>query len=131
VKNLSLAILVFAAGLASAQSSAPASNTTVSAPTVSRTIKAMHYRLQGGSTKVDFRGTDLMQRGSGEAKVEGKKVNFEIDVKFQGMEDATKFGLEFLTYVLWAVSPEGRPVNLGEVTLDKSGSAHTKAFTDL
>jgi len=131
VKNLSLAILVIASVLASAQTSAPASNTTVSAPTVSRTIKAMHYRLQGGSTKVDFRGTDLMQRGSGEAKVEGKKVNFEIDVKFQGMEDATKFGLEFLTYVLWAVSPQGRPVNLGEVTLDKSGSVHIKAFTDL
>ncbi len=133
MKNLSLAILVFAAALASAQTSAPASNTTATAsvPTVSRTIKAMHYRLQGGSTKVDFRGTDLMQRGSGEAKVEGKKVNFEIDVKFQGMEDATKFGLEFLTYVLWAVSPQGRPVNLGEVTLDKSGNAHVKAFTDL
>ena len=133
MKNLSLAILVFAAALASAQTSAPASTMTATAsvPTVSRTIKAMHYRLQGGSTKVDFRGTDLMQRGSGEAKVEGKKVNFEIDVKFQGMEDATKFGLEFLTYVLWAVSPQGRPVNLGEVTLDKSGSAHIKAFTDL
>jgi len=135
VKNLSLAVLVLAAvAFASAQTSAPAttsSATTASAPTVSRTIKAMHYRLQGGSTKVDFRGTDLLQRASGEAKVEGKKVNFEIEVKFQGMEDATKFGLEFLTYVLWAVSPQGRPVNLGEVTLDKSGNAHMKAFTDL
>ena len=51
-------------------------------PTVSRTTKAMHYRLQGGTTKVDFRGTDLLQRASGEAKVEGKKTNFEIDAKF-------------------------------------------------
>ena len=58
---------------------------------------------------MDFRGTDLLQRASGEAKVEGKKTNFEIDAKFQGMEDATKFGLEFLTYVAWAVSPQGRP----------------------
>jgi len=133
VKKLSVVIIVFvcaAAALASAQTADPAA-TTGSTPTVSRTIKAMHYRLQGGSTKVDFQGTDLLRGASGEAKVEGKKVNFEIDAKFQGMQDATKFGLEFLTYVLWAVSPEGRPVNLGEVTLDKSGNAHMKAFTDL
>ena len=74
------------------QTSASASAT---APTVSRTTKAMHYRLQGGSTKVDFQGTDLLQRATGEAKVEGKKTNFEIEAKFQGMEDATKFGLEY------------------------------------
>jgi outer membrane protein OmpA-like peptidoglycan-associated protein len=91
----------------------------------------MHYRLQGGSMKVDFQGSDLLRRASGEAKVEGKKTNFEIDAKFQGIEDATKFGLEYLTYVLWAVSPQGRPVNLGELTLDKNGNAHVKAFTDL
>ncbi len=86
--------------------------------------------MQGGSTKIDFQGTDLLQRASGEARVEGKKTNFQIEVKFQGLEDATKFGLEYLTYVLWAVSPQGRPVNLGEVTLDH-GNAHLKAFTDL
>ena len=99
--------------------------------TVSRVTKAMHYRLQGGSAKVEFHGTDLLQPASGEAKVEGKKTNFEIDAKFQGLEDATKFGLEYLTYVLWAVSPQGRPVNLGELTLDHNGSARVKAFTDL
>src|SRR5579863_2423146 len=156
VKNLSLAIIAFAAAsLATAQNqpapslspSAPtasaqagssatstslaATSTAPSATTVSRTTKAVHYRLQGGTTKVDFRGTDLLQRASGEARVEGKKTNFEIDVRFQGVEDATKFGLEFLTYVAWAVSPEGRPVNLGELNLDHSGNAHVKAFTDL
>ncbi len=137
VKNLSLslAISVFAlATLVSAQTqnavSAPTSAPTT-ASTVSRTTKAVHYRLQGGTTKVDFRGTDLLQRASGEAKVEGKKTNFEIDAKFQGLEEATKFGLEFLTYVAWAVSPQGRPVNLGELTLDHSGNAHVKAYTDL
>ena len=91
----------------------------------------MHYRIQGGSANVSFHGTDLSQRAAGEAKVEGKKVNFEIEAKFQGFEDATKFGLEYLTYVLWAVSPEGRPVNLGELTLDHHGSAQIKAFTDM
>jgi outer membrane protein OmpA-like peptidoglycan-associated protein len=96
-----------------------------------RTTMAMHYRLQGGSAKIDFRATDMLQNASGEARVEGKKTNFEIDAKFQGVEDATKFGLEYLTYVLWAVSPQGRPVNLGELTLDHNGNARVKAFTDL
>ncbi len=138
MKNLSLAVAVFAvATLAFAQApntsaaSAASVATPASANTVSRTTKAVHYRLQGGTTKVDFQGTDLLQRASGEAKVEGKKTNFEIDAKFQGLEDATKFGLEFLTYVAWAVSPEGRPVNLGELTLDHNGNAHLKAYTDL
>ena len=138
MKNLSLAVAVFSvATLAFAQApntsgaSAASGAAPASASTVSRTTKAVHYRLQGGTTKVDFQGTDLLQRASGEAKVEGKKTNFEIDAKFQGLEDATKFGLEFLTYVAWAVSPEGRPVNLGELTLDHSGSAHLKAYTDL
>src|SRR5262249_6343869 len=123
VYKFSLA-LCFLVALSPAQTPAPAS-------TVSRTTKAMHYRLQGGSAKVEFHGTDLLQGATGEAKVEGKKTNFEIDAKFVGMEDATKFGLEYLTYVLWAVSPQGRPVNLGEVSLDHNGNAHVKAFTDL
>ncbi len=142
MRNLSLAI-VFAATTAftqtvSAPVSAPTANTaqapasagSIATPTVSRTTKAVHYRLQGGSTKVDFHGTDLLEHATGEARVEGKKTHFLIDVKFQGMEDATKFGLEYLTYVLWAVSPQGRPVNLGEVTLEH-GNAHLKATTDL
>jgi outer membrane protein OmpA-like peptidoglycan-associated protein len=133
VNNLFLAI-VLAASFSSAQT-APTVQTAAPVPatatsTVSRTTQAVHYRLQGGTTKVDFRGTDLLQHASGEARVEGKKTNFQIEVKFQGLEDATKFGLEYLTYVLWAVSPQGRPVNLGEVTLEK-GNAHLKAFTDL
>ena len=133
--------IVFAASTAFTQTvsaPAPTANTPQAAapaaeaatPTVSRTTKAVHYRLQGGSTKVDFHGTDLLEHASGEARVEGKKTNFVIDAKFQGMEDATKFGLEYLTYVLWAVSPQGRPVNLGEVTLEH-GNAHLKASTDL
>jgi outer membrane protein OmpA-like peptidoglycan-associated protein len=122
----------------SAQTAAPTASATPTTapaaapvPTISRTIKAMHYRLQGGQTRVDFHGTDDLRSASGEAKVEGKKTNFEIDAKFDGLEDATKFGLEYLTYVLWAVSPQGRPVNLGELYVDKHGNAQLKAFTDL
>jgi outer membrane protein OmpA-like peptidoglycan-associated protein len=130
VKKLCLALIFCAATMVSAQTqtSFPA---TATLATVSRTTKAVHYRLQGGQTKVDFQGTDLLQRASGDAKVEGKKTNFEIEVKFQGLEDATKFGLEYLTYVLWAVSPQGRPLNLGELSLDHHGNANVKAYTDL
>ncbi len=139
MKRLSLATLFAfaAAALSVAQTSSANSSANVfptaspSVSTVSRTTRAVHYRLQGGQAKVEFRGTDLLQRASGEAKVEGKKTNFAIEVKFAGLEDATKFGLEYLTYVLWAVSPEGRPVNLGELSLDHHGNAQVKAFTDL
>src|SRR5690348_3290404 len=120
---------VAALGCAQAQTSSTAFPSATA--TVSRTSKAMHYRLQGGSTKVDFQGTDLLQGATGEAKIEGKKTNFQIEAKFQGFEDATKFGLEYLTYVLWAVSPQGRPVNLGELTLDHHGNAQVKAHTDM
>jgi outer membrane protein OmpA-like peptidoglycan-associated protein len=129
VKNLLLAI-VFCAAAAFAQTVPAPQAAPAASQTVTRTTQAVHYRLQGGMTKIDFQGTDLLQRATGEAKVEGKKTNFQIEVKFQGLEDATKFGLEYLTYVLWAVSPQGRPVNLGEVYLEK-GNAHLKAFTDL
>lgn len=143
VKKTFLAIMFVlgAAAVAAAQTPAAASapfpqataitgDAVAAGPTVSRTTKAVHYRLQGGSAKVDFQGTDLLQGASGEARVEGKKTNFQIEAKFQNVQDATKFGLEYLTYVLWAVSPEGRPVNLGEVSLEH-GNAHIKAFTDL
>ena len=131
MKNIALAIFVFAAAtLSFAQTPTPVSPNTP-ATTVSRTTKATHYRLQGGSTKVDFQGTDLLRGATGEARVDGKKTNFEIEAKFQNLEEATKFGLEFLTYVAWAVSPQGRPVNLGELSLDHNGNAHIKAYTDL
>jgi outer membrane protein OmpA-like peptidoglycan-associated protein len=97
---------------------------------VSRTTKAVNYRRAGGSTKIDFQGTELMQQASGEAKVQNKGNRIEIDAKFLGLDEATKFGLEYLTYVLWAVSPQGRAVSLGEVVL-KNGSGEVKAITDM
>jgi len=82
---------------------------------VARTVQAVNYRHRDGSTKVDFRGTSLMPDGSGEAKVNSKAGRLEIDAEFKHVRDANYFGPEYLTYVLWAVTPEGRPVNLGEV----------------
>src|SRR5216683_7214129 len=96
---------------------------------VSRTAKAVTYR-RGGVAKVSLRGTNLMPGSTGEAQVENKGNRVEIDVKFEGMEQATKFGFEYLTYALWAISPQGRAVNLGEVQV-RNGSAQVKAITDM
>jgi outer membrane protein OmpA-like peptidoglycan-associated protein len=115
------ASLCFSVFLAAAQQ--PSSN-------VFRTIKAVNYRLRGDTIKVDLHGTELMSNASGEAKVTGKKSNVEIDAHFENLDDPTKFGLEYLSLVLWAVSPEGRAVNLGELVLDHNNS-HVKAYTEM
>ena len=100
------------------------------APPVSRTTKAVNYRKTSGSTKIALHGTELMQQSSGEAEVKNKNGRIEIEAKFAGFDEATKFGLEYLTYVLWAISPQGRAVNLGELEL-KSGTGKVKAITEL
>src|SRR3989475_9406733 len=97
---------------------------------VSRTTKAVNYRHRGGSTKVDLEGTELMLEARGEARVESKTGRLEINAKLERMQPANKFGLEYLTYVLWAITPEGRANNLGEVVLD-NGKSEMHATTDL
>jgi len=130
------AATVFAQAPPATKAQSPAAAPQASAPgaqasgTVSRTTKAVNYRRAGGSTKIDFSGTELMQGASGEAKVDSKSNRMEIEAKFVGFDEATKFGLEYLTYVLWAVSPQGRAVNLGEIAL-KNGSGQVKAITDM
>src|SRR5947207_7134440 len=111
---LSLTALVCCASLLSAQSQSASASASTPASPVSRTTKAVHYRA-GGSLKTAFQATELLPGSSGEAKVEAKKTNIAIDAKFLGVEEATKVGVEYLTYVLWAVSPEGGAGRLGEV----------------
>src|SRR5918992_303774 len=80
---------------------------------VSKTAKAINYRHRSGATKVDFRGTALMPEARGEAKVESKQGYIEVEVEFDDInKPASQFGPEYLTYVMWAVSPEGRATNL-------------------
>jgi len=98
---------------------------------VSRSTKAVNYRHRGGATKIDFAGTALQPKAYGEAKVETKKGYTEIEVEFDDLEPATKFGPEFLTYVLWAVSPEGRASNLGEIVLDRTADGKLNVTTEL
>ena len=104
--------------------------TQISTPTIARTIRAVNYRRASGATKVTFQGTELMQGGSAEAKVENKNGRMEIEMQVTGLLDATKFGLEYLAYVFWAVSPQGRAQNLGEVVV-KHGTGQLKALTDM
>jgi outer membrane protein OmpA-like peptidoglycan-associated protein len=133
----STAILAFSLGPAlapaSAQTSAPTQNSAApvaNAAAVSHTTKAMNYRRAKGATEVSFQGTKLMPTAAGEAKVELKNNRMSIEAKFARLDDATKFGLQYLTYVFWAVSPEGRAENLGEITL-KNGEAEIKADTSM
>lgn len=123
----SLALIgVLGLHVGSASGQAPANRSSA----VFRTAKAITYGRGSGALIVSFRGTDLMPKGFGKARVENKGNRVEIDAKFRGMEDATKFGFEYLTYVLWAISPQGRAVNLGEVQI-KNGSAKVKAITEM
>ena len=98
---------------------------------VSRSLEAVNYEHRGGPTPIDFQGTVLMPKSKGTAIVESHRGSVAIDAKFEHLEAPTRFGREYLTYVLWAISPEGRPKNLGEVLVDSSDHAHLKVTTDL
>lgn len=93
----------------------------------SRTIEAVNYAHRGESTKVDLAGTNLMPAADGWAKVENKRGNLAVTAEFGNLDKPTAFGGEYLTYVMWAISPEGRAVNLGEVLV--GGNHRSKLHT--
>ncbi|MCU1296928.1 MAG: OmpA/MotB domain protein [Acidobacteriaceae bacterium] len=96
---------------------------------VSRSTQAVDYRRKG-NTKVDLKGTDLMPSADGEAKVESRSGRIQINAELSHVRPANNFGLAYMTYVLWAITPEGRPRNLGEFLLhDEKGSL--QVTTDL
>jgi len=98
---------------------------------VGRTTKAINYNHRSGSTRIGFRGTQLMPDAHGEAKVESKQGVIKIDAEMENLGPATQFGPEYLTYVMWAVTPEGRATNVGEVLLNRSGKTKLDATTEL
>lgn len=95
---------------------------TITINVVERSTKAVNYEHRGGSTTIDFAGTPLMPAARGEAKVESKQGYMEVEVEFDDLQSATRFGPEYLTYVLWAITPEGRATNMGEVILNGTKS---------
>ena len=115
------------------QSSTPAQDGPVPVfrvTVVGHTTPAINYRPRKGDTKVDFRGTPLLPFAVGEAEVGGKKGYIDIEAKFEKLAAPTQFGPEYLTYVLWAITPEGRSTNLGEVQVDDS-EARVHVTTEL
>ena len=83
-----------------------------------RTTKSISYQHRNGPTKIDFGGTPLMPNAHGEAKVEGEKGYIKIQAMFRNLPEANQFGTEYLTYVLWAISPEGSVSNICEILRD-------------
>src|SRR5438445_5057765 len=82
---------------------------------VSRTTKAINYNHRNGSTPIDFRGTELMPAARGHATVDSKMGSTKIETRLEKMTPASQYGPEYMTYVLWAITPEGRANNLGEI----------------
>ena len=118
-------VLCCAVSIAAAQSdqNVPASDVTT------KSVVAIGYKIGGGGTKVDLEGTDLMSQAIGEARVEAKSGVTKIDVTLRNMEQPSKLGAEFLTYVLWAVTPDGRSGNIGEILVNKNGEAKLSTTT--
>jgi outer membrane protein OmpA-like peptidoglycan-associated protein len=98
---------------------------------ISRNVQAVNYQHRSGSSKLDFAGTDLMPSANGVAQINSKRGSIAIEAEFGDLQKPTTFGNEYLTYVLWAISPEGRAVNLGEVLLGGNHRSKLNVTTDL
>lgn len=96
---------------------------------IARTTHAIDYR-SGATTAVDFAGTDLMPELSGKAKIISKRGLTDIHVDVEHLKPANSVDLAYLTYVLWAISPEGEPKNIGEL-IEHNGKASLHTTTDL
>ena len=97
---------------------------------IGRDIPAINYFNRTGSTKIGFEGTSLLPRAKGRATVDNGKGNATIDARFENLPPANTFGPEYLTYVLWAITPDGRPSSLGEILPDGT-KASVKLTTNM
>ena len=93
---------------------------------VQRALRAVNFQRNAGATRVNLKGTILLPNADGDAKVEVKNGYTEIDANFHKLDPPTQFGTEFLTYVLWAITPDGHSINLGEVIANGSNKAHMR-----
>jgi outer membrane protein OmpA-like peptidoglycan-associated protein len=97
---------------------------------IGRTTAAINYRPRRGDTRVDMAGTALLPLARGSAKVAGEQGYMKIEARFEELAPASRFGREYLTYVLWAITPEGRATNLGEIQVDDT-DAKVEVTTEL
>jgi outer membrane protein OmpA-like peptidoglycan-associated protein len=98
---------------------------------VEKSTVAISYRHRSGWTKVDLHGTPLAPESSGHADVNSRPGYIEAKTDMKHLQAAWRYGPEYLTYVLWAITPEGRAKNLGEVVLNNDGDSHLDVTTDL
>ena len=98
---------------------------------IQRNVDSVNYQYRSGPTKIDFRGTVLLPAAKGDATIDPQKGRTQIDAKFEGLAAPQRFGPEYLAYVLWAVTPDGRSHNLGEILPNGSDHAHLPVTTDL
>ena len=122
-------LIAFAAcvGMLAAQ---PPQNPTFRVTVVSRTIKAINYHHRSGATRIGFRGTPLMPKASGDARVDSRPGSTKIETHLAHLSPPNQYGPEYLTFVLWAVTPEGRATNVGEL-VPEGDHADLLSTTDL
>jgi hypothetical protein len=118
-------------GLSAGDAHAQTNQELPQSATITKSVTAFGYEVGGGSTKVDLKATELMPEASGWAKVEikAKAGRSSIEVQMKGLKPPSVLGAEFLTYVLWVVTPEGRTGNTGEILLNKNGEGKLTATT--
>ena len=132
VIGITLSLSAFAQTNSQTTAVEPMSHTpTFRVTVVSRTVPAVNYQHRSGPTHMDFAGTDLMPSADGWAKINSKRGSIEIEAEFGNLQAPTAFGTEYLTYILWAISPEGRAVNLGEVLVGGNHRSKVNVTTDL
>ncbi len=132
--RLAVAILWLACGtvmMAQVQTKTTETPGRTAGDVVTRSTNAVGYTVGGGSTGINLKGTDLLPQAMGEAKVEAKQGATTVELKCKGLASPTKFGSEFLTYVMWAISPEGRAANMGELSVNENGEGTRKSSTPM
>ncbi len=138
MRSLNRKMVAFAAllvwlfvGLSGGPAAAQADREVPASQVITKSVSAVGYEVGGGSTKVDLKATELMPQANGVAKVEAKTKagRTKVEVELKGMTPPSRLGAEFLTYVLWVVTPEGRTGNTGEILLSKNGEGKLSATT--
>lgn len=121
------AVLIHQTGVSAAS---PSEKPLYQVTVVQSAAKAINYRDLKGGVDIEFKGTVLLPSAKGMASVQNKAGVIEIEAEFENLATPTQFGTEYLTYVFWAISPDGRAINLGELIV-KKGKSKLETTTSL
>ncbi|MEZ5356637.1 MAG: OmpA family protein [Bryobacteraceae bacterium] len=130
-----LALVLLAGGTATAQQIAQIPDTGIPVfrvDVVSRTIKVVNFHHRQGSTEMDLTPTSLAPpKAEGSVRIDSRSGATKVEARVNRLNPPQSLGEEYLTYVLWAITPEGRPENLGELGLQGGDDAKVQAATEL